>query len=79
MMQRVTQSLITGTLKAAQVQSVRTCYPYHHRLIVIARPHVKRISFPEKMFWGAWIALTIVSVPAYIAVHFPEYRGETKK
>ena len=78
MWQRLSQRLVTGNLTMSQLQSVRTCYPYHHRLVVVARPQHETIRFPEKIFWGLFIAGTILSVPAWVAVHLGDYRGDKK-
>lgn len=68
------QAVTAGVIRrAVQVQSVRNNYPYDHRLLVT--PPRQRIGFGEKVFWGTFISLFIVSVPAWIIVHHREYGG----
>jgi len=67
----------TGVRQDLQITAKRTNYPYYYRHAV-GPPRV-RIPFPEKVFWGIFIAGTICSVPAWVLYHHREYMGETSE
>ena len=72
--QSLTRVVTQGVRGQVQIVSKRNNYPYYHR-VSVSPPRV-RISFAEKMFWGTFIAFTMLSVPAWVIVHHREYMGE---
>lgn len=73
-MNRVFNKGITSAIRGqVQVMPKRTNYPYDYR-VTVTKP-VVRIPFGEKVFWGIFMGVAIMSVPAWVMYHHREYMG----
>jgi len=76
MLQSVAKAMLAR--RGPVVQSVRTCYPYYHRLVVVPPRTRYPGGFAEVVFWGCFMVTGILATPAWILLHLHEYKGKKK-